>query len=97
MTDDTREQTRQRRALERLEEHQARQAEALEAIANQVEIQNAVLFQLVREIDRGNSIAMQGIPDEAARPKGKATAVQDGVLYLAENVDLEAARRWADE
>jgi len=83
--------------LERIEEHQDRQADALEALAEQQEIQNAVLFELVRELDRSNSIAMKGIPDEASRPKGKATAVQDGVLYLAENVDVDEARRWADE
>jgi hypothetical protein len=83
--------------LERQEEHQRRQTEALETLAEQLEVQNGLLFELITELDRRNSIAMTGVPDEASRPKSRATSVQDGVTYLAEQVDVDEATRWADE
>jgi len=96
MSDSTEQLERLARSLERTEEHQERQADALDHLAEQIEIQNAVLFQLVQELDRRNSIAMAGHPDETSRTKSQANGVQDGVLQLAENVDVDEARRWAD-
>jgi hypothetical protein len=78
-------------------DQQRRQADALEDVAEQLQIQNGILFELITELDRRNSIAMKGVPDDAQRPKSRATGVQDGVTYLAENVDVAEARRWADD
>jgi hypothetical protein len=74
-----------------------RRADALEAIADQLAIQNAVLFELVRQQERRAEIAMERPPDETRTPESTATAVQDAALHLAERVDLDEVRRWADE
>ncbi len=84
-------------ALERQEEHQRRQADAVEVVAEQTAIQNAVLFEVATMLDRRNSIELTGVPDEALQPKARAIGIQDWVLYLAENVDVDEARRWADD
>ncbi len=84
------------RRLDEQVEQQRRQADALEEVAERLQVQNGILFELITELDRANSIAMKGVPDDAQRPKSRATGVQDGVTYLAENVDLDEATRWAD-
>jgi hypothetical protein len=86
-----------RRELSRHRAFHERQADALEAIADQLAIQNAVLFELVRQQERRAQIAMERPPDETRTPESTATAVQDAALHLAERVDLDEVRRWADE
>ena len=85
------------RELARQRDYQREQADALERVANQLEIQNAVLFELVRQQERRLEVEMEHPPDETRTPESRATAIQDGALYLAERIDLDEARRWADE
>ena len=85
------------RRLDEQVEQQRRQADALEDLAERLQVQNGILFELITELDRRKSIAMTGIPDDAQMPSSRATGVQEGVTYLAENVDVAEATRWADE
>jgi hypothetical protein len=95
MSDDDLEQMRY--ALRRIDEHQEEQTDALDRVADQLEIQNAVLFEAVRALQRQNRIAMGRDPDDVPSPTSLASMVEDGALHLAEGVDLEAAQRCADE
>ena len=86
----------QRQLLERAVESWERQEDALQDLAQQIEIQNAVLLELVSTQQRANRIAMKRNPDDWPSPKSRATSVEDNVLYLAESVDVDAAKRYAD-
>lgn len=97
MTEKTTELTRLRRAIERIEENQRAQTEALEELGDRLAIQNAVLLEVVATQQRANRVAMGRDPDDWPSPKSRATTVEDNVLHLLEGVDLQTARRYADE
>lgn len=83
----------QRRQTDALE----RQADALEDLADQLATQNAILVELVRQQERRLEVEMERPPDETRTPEARATSVQDNALSLAERVDIDDARRWADD
>lgn len=87
--------------LVRLQERQAeaaeRQADALEDLAEQVTVQNGALQAQIRTLERLVSVQMAGVPDEAPTPTSVASSTADGVLSIAEQVDVDEARRWADD
>lgn len=95
--DEKRQLQQMRRAIERIQQNETNQVDALDRVADQLEIQNAVLFQAVRVLQRQNRIAMGRDPDDVPRQTSLASMVEDGVLHLAEGVDIDSARRWADE
>ena len=77
-------------------EQSQRQTAAPEDLAEQVQIQNAVLLEVVSALQRRNRLAMKRDPDDWPSPKSRATSVEDNVLHLAESVDVDAAERYAD-
>jgi len=83
--------------LDEFRELTERQTTALEDLAEQVQIQNAVLLEVVSSLQRRNRIAMKRDPDDWPSPKSRATSVEDNVLHLAESVDVDAAERYADQ
>jgi len=71
-----------------------RQADALEDVAEQLEIQNAILLELVSTQQRRNRVALKRDPDDWPSPRSRASSVEDNVLTLREDVDLRAVD-WA--
>jgi hypothetical protein len=64
--------------------------------ADQLEIQNAILLELIATVDRSNQIAMGHDPDDYRRGSRLASYIEDNVGHLREGVDLDAVGRWAD-
>ncbi|QLH83343.1 hypothetical protein [Halosimplex pelagicum] len=86
-------------AWEAMEESLAvekRQADALEALADQTRVQNAVTLELVHELTALRRLQAGDRPFEFSA-EGKAGAVEDRALELAERVDLDAVDLWTDE
>ena len=73
-----------------------RQAAALEDLAEQIEIQNAVLLELVHAQHRRLCVDMGKDPDRYSR-ESQTGFVQDNVMDLFERVDVDTARLYADE
>lgn len=73
-----------------------RRTEALETIAEQLEIQNGVLLELVIQQER-TARAVAGLDPDDFYSDRKANYVNDRVLELVEKVDLEEAHFWADQ
>lgn len=74
-----------------------RQADALETLAEQVEIQNALLLQQNMALERLVSVQFRGNPDDAPRTASLASNTESFALDLRERVDLDAVGRVADE
>ncbi|WP_181685809.1 hypothetical protein [Halorhabdus salina] len=74
-----------------------RQSEALEEIGDRLAVQNAALLELISTQQRANRIAMGEDPDDWPTPKSRAKSLEGNVLTIAEDLDLDAARRFADD
>jgi len=83
-------------AMEEATAAEKRQADALEALADQTRVQNAVTLELVHELTALRRLQAGELPHEFSA-EGKAGAVEDRALELAERVDLDAVARWTDE
>jgi len=73
-----------------------RQADALESLADQTRVQNAVLLEAVHELTALRHVQQGKLPHEFSA-QGKAGAIEDRALELAERVDLDAVAMWTDE
>jgi len=72
-----------------------RQADALEALVDQTRVQNAVTLELAHELTALRRLQAGELPHEFSA-EGKAGAVEDRALELAERVDLDAVDSFAD-
>jgi len=83
-------------AYARLAEQGERQTVAQEMIADQLELQNALLFELAIQHRREVRVLMGKDPDKP-RDTSHAGSIETNAVNLREYVDLDAVRRVADE
>jgi K+/H+ antiporter YhaU regulatory subunit KhtT len=83
--------------IQKLTRLQERQTEALEEIAEQMAIQNGALLSQTRTLEKLVAVNFRGNPDDVPTQTSIASATADGVLNIAEQVDIDRAQRWADE
>lgn len=74
---------------------QERQTEALETLAEQAEIQNAVLLEQTHALYRRLCFEMGNDPDNYGRSR-QTGFIEDNLIDLAQQVDLDEVRRWSD-
>jgi|GEM_PF-6481323 len=85
------------RLQERQTEAAERQADALEDLAEQLAIQNGALQTQIRTLEKLVAVEFSGHPDDVPTPNSIASSTEDGVLSIAEQVDVDEARRWTDD
>ena len=84
-------------AAERRNEILERQADALESLADQGRIQNGLLLEQTRALEKLVAVQFTGNPADVPSSRSLASSAEDGVLDLTEQVDLDAVGRVADE